>query len=216
MELEKALSQLFQKKIKSNGSSRTDSGVHAEGQVVNFQVKSNLPLIKIQLGLNHYLPVDVSVIHIAEAPKSFHAQYSAKWKLYEYCVYHSRYRSPLKRERTYQFPHPLNISKMRQAAKKLCGRHDFRAFESSGGRRISAVRTIRRFQILKKGNVIFFLVEANGFLYKMVRSLVGTVVQVGCGRRKLDDLKVLLETKNRNLAGNTLPPQALTLKKITF
>jgi len=215
-ELEAALQKLFRKKIKSYASGRTDSGVHAEGQVVHVQTPSQFPLEKIQFGLNHFLPKDVSVIDLSEVSSSFHAQYSAKWKLYEYRVLHSRHRSPLEHDRACQFPYPLNLAKMKQGAHLLEGRHDFRAFESSGGRRKSAVRTIRRFEIKKKGKMISFLVEADGFLYKMVRSLVGTLLQLGSGKIELPVLKKILSSKDRSLIGPTAPAHGLTLKQVRY
>ena len=215
-ELEKAFQKLFQKKIKSCAAGRTDSGVHAEGQVVHFRTSSRFPIEKIQYGLNHYLPKDVSIVEIAVAPSSFHAQYSAKWKLYEYRVLHSKHRSPLEYSKACQFPRPLNVKKMRQAAALLKGKHDFRAFESSGGRRKSAVRTIRKFEINRKGKIISFLVEADGFLYKMVRSLVGTLLQIGAGKIKLVQIKQILSSKDRNLIGPTAPSHGLILKRISY
>ncbi len=215
-ELEQALKKLFRKRIISFASGRTDSGVHAEGQVVHFQTSSKFPLEKIQYGLNHFLPKDISVIEISEAPLSFHAQYSAKWKLYEYRILHSKHRSPLEYERACQFPYPLNLKKMKRAARLLRGRHDFRAFESSGGRRKSAVRTIRKFEIQKKGKIISFLVEADGFLYKMVRSLVGTLLEIGSGKMEPSTLREILRSRNRSLIGPTAPSHGLCLKKVTF
>ncbi len=214
-ELEKALRQLFQKKIISYGSGRTDSGVHAEGQVVHFETSSDFPLQNIHYGLNHYLPRDVSVIDVVEVPASFHAQYSAKWKLYEYRIFHSKHRSPLEL-RACQFPHPLNLNKMKQAARLLTGRHDFRPFESSGGRRKTGIRTIRKFKIKKTGRIISFFVEADGFLYKMVRSLVGTLLEVGSGKMELATVKKILKSKDRNLIGATAPAHGLILKRVSY
>jgi len=215
-ELESALKKLFQKKIKVAASSRTDSGVHAEGQVVNFHAQSKLELSKIQLALNHYLPEDLAVTEIKEVPSSFHSQYSAKWKTYEYQVFNSRHRSPLKRFCSFYFPYSLNLRKIKQGARFLSGKHDFRVFESSGGRRKSAVRTIRKFEVRREGNVVYFTVEANGFLYKMVRSMVGTILQLGSGKLELANFKEILKLKKRNFVGPTAPPQGLTLKSVTY
>ena len=214
-ELEKALKKIFQKKIISYAASRTDSGVHAEGQVVHFETSAQLPPGKIQQALNHYLPKDLSVVEISEVPLSFHAQYSTKWKRYEYRVLHSRHRSPIE-NRAYQFFHPLNLNQMKQAVRLLRGRHDFRAFESSGGRRKNAIRTIRTFRIQKKGKIISFLVEADGFLYKMVRSLVGTLLEVGTGKIELSTVRKILRTKDRNLIGPTAPSHGLVLKRVSY
>ncbi len=213
-ELESALQKLFQKKIKIIASGRTDSGVHAETQVVNFRTNSKIPLFKIGQALNYYLPPDLAVIDAKEVPNSFHSQFSAKWKQYEYRVLNSKVRSPLGRFYTFHFPHPLNLAKMKRAARMLFGTHDFRAFESSGGRRKSAVRTIQKFQIQKRGDIIYFTVEANGFLYKMVRSMVGTLLEVGRSRLSFSDFKKILSLKNRDLVGFTVPPHGLTLKQV--
>lgn len=215
-EFETALKKLFHQKINLIASGRTDSGTHAEGQIANFHVNSGLDLSKIQLGLNHYLPRDIAVVEIREAPKSFHAQHSAKRKVYEYRIFNSPVRSPLARSRSFFFPYPLNLLRMKRAARLLCGKHDFRTFEASGGRRKSAVRTIRRFEVKKEGKIICFTVEANGFLYKMVRSMVGTLLQVGSGKVSLAHFKEILAKKDRNLVGPTAPSQGLTLKQVTY
>lgn len=213
-ELESALKKLFQKKIKVIASGRTDSGVHAEGQVVNFHISSHLPLPKIQQGLNHYLPVDLAVVGIWEVASKFHSQYSAKWKTYEYRILNSKARSPLERFRAVQVPYSLDLTQMKQAARLLRGKHNFRAFESSGGRRKSAVRTIRKFQIQKQGKLISFTVEGNGFLYKMVRSMVGTLLEVGRGRLSLSGFKQILASQVRHLVGPTVPSRGLILKQV--
>src|SRR3990167_7152656 len=153
-DLEHALRKLFRSKIKVIGAGRTDSGAHAEAQVVNFRTVSNLPLFKIQLGLNSYLPEDLAVTQIEEASASFHAQFDAKWKIYQYSVFHSRVRPVLDRKRVFHWHGPLRLSEMKKAAQLFLGRHDFRTFEAAGGRRKSAVRTIRRFTVEKRGSHI--------------------------------------------------------------
>lgn len=215
-ELESALQKLFQKKLKVIASGRTDSGVHAEAQVVNFHVRSNLAITKIQQGLNHYLPADVAVLKTEEVPSSFHAQYSARRKVYEYRVSNSKIRSPLERFRTYQVPDRLDLTGIKRAARLFLGTHNFRAFESSRGRRKSAVRTIRKFQIRKKGKMIYFTIESNGFLYKMVRSMVGTLLEIGRGRLQISDLKNLLISGGRSRVGPTCPAKGLTLKAVIY
>lgn len=215
-ELESALRKLFGKKIKAIASGRTDSGVHAEAQVVHFKTESKLALNQILRGINHYLPEDLAVTGIQTVPNSFHAQRSAKWKIYEYRILNSRIRSPLKRKRVFFVPYSLSVSKMRQAANLLRGTHDFRAFETSGSRRKSAVRTIRKFEVRKTGNDIIITVEANGFLYNMVRSLAGTLIEVGRGRMSISDLKAALASKDRSRTGFTAPAHGLTLKRVTY
>lgn len=215
-ELESVLRKLFHEKIKIIAAGRTDSGVHAEAQVVNFHVDSKLDLAKIQFGLNHYLPEDISVIRIEKVSSSFNSQNSAKRKRYEYRVYNSRHRSPLERTRSFFFPHPLDLSKMKRAARLLSGRRDFQIFESSTGRRKTSIRTIYRFEIEKKGNVICFTAEADGFLYKMVRSMVGTLLSVGSGKISLAGFKKLMTLGQRHQVGPTAPPHGLILKKVIY
>lgn len=215
-ELEEALKKLFQRKITVTGSSRTDSGVHAEAQIVNFHVHSRLPVEKIKLGINHYLPEDVSVLAAEEVKHSFHAQRSAKWKCYQYLIWNARVRSPLRRRNFYFYPHTLDVSLMRQSTKVFLGRHDFRAFESSGSRRKSALRNIRKLSIQKTGDEICFTIEANGFLYKMVRSIIGALIAAGSGKLDQAGLKKVLEGKIRMHSISVVPGNGLILKKIIF
>ena len=193
-----------------------DSGVHAEGQVVNFRVHSTLPLYNIQRALNRYLPEDISVLHVETVPSSFHAQRSAKWKTYEYRVLNSEARSALQRFQSYRYPYPVSVVKMRQAARLFIGHRDFRVFEASGGRRKTSVRTIRQFRIEKQGDLIRFTVESNGFLYKMVRRMVGTLLEIGAGRLRVRDVKQAITTQNRKLIGPTAPPHGLCLKRVVY
>ena len=215
-EFERALAKLFQNKVRLVASGRTDSGVHAEAQVVNFRIHSKIPPPKIQLALNHYLPEDLAVTAVEKVRSDFHSRYSPRAKVYEYQVFHSKSRSPLNRFRTYHVPYPLNLAKMRLGARLLSGRHNFRAFESSGGRRLNSIRTIQRFQIQKKGKIVSFTIRSNGFLYKMARSVVGTLLEVGSGRLKLSGLKQILATKDRSLVGPTVPARGLTLKRVMY
>ena len=215
-ELETACRKLFQKKVRVVGAGRTDSGVHAEGQVVHIRVRSKLPAAKIQGGLNHYLPKDISILNVGEAPASFHAQFSAKSKIYEYRILNSSVRSPLERNRSFQVRERLDVAKMKRAARMICGRHDFRAFEASGGRRRRSVRTIKTCKVEKKGKLILITVESGGFLYKMVRSIAGTLIAIGTGRLALADLKAILGHQNRGLVGPTVPPQGLVLKRVVY
>lgn len=215
-ELESALEKLFQKRVRVIAAGRTDSGVHAAGQVVHFHIDSKLPLWNIQSALNHYLPEDISVVGVQTVPRTFHAQRSAKWKTYEYRVLNSQVRSPLQRFQSYWYPHRLNLTKMKRAARVLVGARDFWVFESSGGRRKTSIRTIRKFKIEKDGNLIRFVVESNGFLYKMVRSMVGTLLEVGGGRLPVTDLQKAIASKNRKLIGPTVPPHGLCLKRVVY
>ena len=217
--LEKALSSFFNHKMKiSAASGRTDTGVHAEGQVVNFKTTSPHGIRQIQKGLNAYLPPPVVIKEVEEVPLDFHARYSARSKVYEYRVWNHPYRSPLLAERVFHVPQALNILAIRTAAKFFLGKHDFRSFTSvpaiKKGR--SCVRTIKQFRISKQGYLILFHVEADGFLYHMIRNMVGTLLEVGKGKRKPEVIQTILKAKDRRLAGMTAPALGLTLLRVAY
>jgi tRNA pseudouridine38-40 synthase len=220
--LEKALSSFFNRKMKiSAASGRTDTGVHAEGQVVNFKTSSGRELWQIQKGLNALLPPPVVVKSVEEVPDDFHARYSAKSKAYEYRIWNSSSRSPLLAGRTYHVPQPLDLVAMRKAAKYLTGRHDFRSFTSEaqvakGRKGVSFVRTVTEFRIRKQGSLIAIHIEADGFLYHMVRNIVGTLIEVGRGKRKPADIVTILKAKVRRMSGMTAPSEGLTLIRVTY
>ncbi len=215
-ELENAFRKLFGKRVQiSSAAGRTDARVHAVHQVVNFKVNSKIPLKNVHRALNAYLPEDLAVREICEVSKKFHARFQAKSKTYEYIVWNSKARSPLKRFHAYHFPHSLNLKKMRQAAKLMTGKHDFCSFQSKSEVKDS-VRTIRQFLIQKNGNEIRFVIKGNGFLYNMVRSAVGTILFVGTGKIALPDFKKILENKDRRHIGPTLPAHGLTLVQVQY
>lgn len=228
--LEKALSRLFNRPLKiSAAAGRTDSGVHARAQVVNFKIDSPLPLEKVQRGLNALLPREIAVKKIEAAAPDFHARYSAKWKTYEYLVFNSEIRSPLLKGQAFQFPYPLNLGTMRKAARKLVGHHDFKAFQAAGSNVKSSIRFVRRFTVSRvpssqpsplwgegrvRGKLIRFVIEADGFLYHMVRSIVGVLLEVGRGRLSVGDFSRLLKARRRFV--HTVPPQGLTLASVNY
>ncbi len=218
--LEKALSIFFRHKMKiAAASGRTDAGVHAEGQVVNFRTASAEPIAKIQRGLNALLPQSIVVSGIEEVPQDFHARYSIKSKIYEYRIWNHPYRSPLIAGRAFHVPFHLNISSMRRAAKLLTGKHDFRSFTSPSAIKkmnISFVRTVKRFLVKKQGYLILFHVEADGFLYHMIRNMVGTLLEVGRGKRTPGSIAEVLKAKDRRFAGMAVPSEGLTLIEVTY
>lgn len=215
--LEEALSKLFNRPTKiAAAAGRTDSGVHAKAQVVNFRTNSTLPAKKIQSGLNALLPKDVVVKGTEEVSTDFHARYDAQWKTYEYLVFNSALRSPLLNGRSYQYPFALDLTQMKKAAHCLLGRHDFKAFQASGSSAKSSVRRIRRLTLSRKGNLIRFVIEADGFLYHMVRRIIGTFLEVGRGHLALLDFKKALEKCDRTLTGPTAPSCGLTLVSVCY
>ena len=217
--LEKALSSFFDRKMKIGAASgRTDTGVHAEGQVVHFKTASAHELWQIQKGLNALLPPSIVAKDIEEVPAAFHARYSVRSKVYEYRIWNHACRSPLIAGRAFHVPQKLNVAKMRQAAKVLVGKHDFRSFTSVTALKkgSSCVRTIKYFQIKRQGPLLRIRVEANGFLYHMIRNMVGTLLEVGRGKRQVKDIASILKAKDRRLAGMTAPAEGLTLIKVTY
>lgn len=217
--LEKALSGFFDRKMKiASASGRTDTGVHAEGQVVNLKTSSTHKLWQIQKGLNALLPPSIAVKEIEEVPADFHARYSVRSKVYEYRIWNHACRSPLVAGRVFHVPFKLNFAAMRKAAKAFIGKHDFRSFTSVSALKkgSSCVRRIKRFQIKRRGHLILLLVEADGFLYHMIRNMVGTLLEVGRGKRQPEEVVTILKAKDRRLAGMTAPSEGLTLIKVTY
>lgn len=214
--LERVLSRLCNQKIRVIGSGRTDSGVHAEGQVANFHTTSRIPCKQFLRALNGLLPEDISVREVTEVRPFFHARFGAKRKLYRYRVLVSAVPSALMRNFVHHVSVPLNLSLMRKGARLLQGRHDFRSFQAKADVTKTSVRKIWHLSIVKKGNLIDFLIEADGFLYNMVRNIVGTLLLVGAGKLSLDALDKILAARDRRKAGPTAPPEGLTLLKVFY
>ncbi|PIR24585.1 MAG: tRNA pseudouridine(38-40) synthase TruA [Deltaproteobacteria bacterium CG_4_10_14_0_2_um_filter_43_8] len=226
--VEKALSQLCKEKIKVAGSSRTDAGVHAFDQVATFKTKSTLPLQAFQKGLNTFLVPEVRVRKAEEMDASFHALRNAKGKIYSYYVLSGKTSSPIAKNHVYFFPYTLNFSAMKKAAKQLVGKHDFSSFRSSRSTAKTSVRTIHSFQVKvvkdslfmpkenTEGTLYCFTVKANGFLHNQVRTMVGTLLDVGREKIKPEDIKKIISAKKRSAAGKCLPGHALYLIKTLY
>jgi tRNA pseudouridine38-40 synthase len=197
------------------GSGRTDAGVHAAGQVAHIKTETAIPAGDLVHAINTKLPDDIAVLHAADVPPDFHARYAARAKTYRYSILNRPVRSPLARNRTHLVRHTLDVSAMRAAARHLVGRHDFTSFQSKPDG-TSAVRTISRLEIQDRAPRIDIEVTANGFLYHMVRTLAGTLIEVGRGRRAPDDIPGLIEARDRSRAGPTAPPQGLCLLDVTY
>lgn len=214
--LEEALSKLLQEKISLTGSGRTDAGVHALAQKAHFDTESRIPMEKIPLAVNTMLPEDIKVIGIEERSPDFHAQYHAKRKTYLYKCYVSRIASPIRQHTHAQIIPPLDFEKMQQCAATLVGTHDFKAYCASGSIVKSTVRTLYRLDLAQQGDEITIEAEGNGFLYNMVRILVGTLVYVGKGKLTLDDIRQSLISGDRKKAGKTFPSGGLYLKEVIY
>jgi len=215
--IEQALAQITGETVRLIASGRTDAGVHAGGQVANFQTNSTAPLRAFVRGLNSLLPFDIAVLKAEEVPLEFHARYDARWKTYEYHILNRLVRSPLQHLYTWWIPEPLDVAALEAAARALPGDHDFSTFRAAGGRPGHAGRRVREavWQSEPEG-LLKFSISANGFLRGMVRSLVGTMAEVGRKKYPPDYLREALEKQDRSLAGPTAPPQGLFLVNVEY
>jgi len=214
--IERVLSKILREKIKLIASGRTDAGVHARAQVANFKTSSQLPIDKIQKALNGLLPDDIS-IHKAEiAPADFHSRFDAKSKTYRYTILNRRYPSALYRDTVYFCQYPLNVSLMRKESRVLLGRHNFKSFRLTDKRERNPVRTIKKISVRKTAGSIEIDIEANGFLYNMVRSIIGTLIEIGRGKFPPGSMRRILLSKNRKFAGPTAPAKGLCLLKVSY
>jgi tRNA pseudouridine38-40 synthase len=216
-ELEAALSRIFKKRVTICGSGRTDSGVHARGQVAHFRTETDMPPAEIRSALNYNLPRDIAICKVAAIRDTFHAQMDAKEKTYSYTVLNRSVASAIDRRTSCFFPRRLDLALMKKEARNLVGKRDFSSFANvDRSRTCDAVRTIRRLDIIKKGDYIVFRVTGDGFLYKMVRNIVGTLLEVGSGRFPSGSIKRMLKSRDRRKAGVAAPPQGLCLEKVRY
>jgi tRNA pseudouridine38-40 synthase len=214
--LEKALARILKEKTNLHGSSRTDSGVHALGLVAHFKTHSLLPDMTLKKAINYYLPPDVLVRSAKTVAPEFHARYLAKGKLYRYDIWNSPTRPLFEAPFVLWHPSPLDVGRMRRAARVLIGKHDFSAFKDQGDEKTTYVRTLRRFTIRKKGPLVRIEVIGDGFLRHMVRILVGTLLEVGRKKLSPEDVSAILRSKDRSQAGPTAKPHGLTLVKVFY
>lgn len=199
------------------GSGRTDAGVHALGQVINFRTDAKMPADKFVPALNSVLPRDIRVLCSEEVHPGFHSRYDARWKTYEYSIDTRPVPSVFTRNFTYHFNIPLDLEAMIAASEFLVGRHNFRSFASSGGNSKTFVRNVRRLDIIGSHDPILrILIEADGFLYNMIRIVVGTLLQVGLGKITADSLKDIRDAEDRRLSGPTAPAAGLCLIRVLY
>lgn len=214
--IETAIKKITGEEVKVTGSSRTDSGVHAEGFVANFFTNSKIPGEKFKYAINSRLPSDIIVLSSEEAEENFHARYSSKGKTYYYKILNRELNSPHLRLYSYHYKEELDIFKMKEGAKFIVGKHDFSAFKSTGTTVKNTVRTIYSLNIEKRDEEIIITVTGDGFLYNMVRIIVGTLIEVGRGKIEPIKVKDIIESKDRKKAGPSVPPQGLFLKEVYY
>jgi tRNA pseudouridine38-40 synthase len=218
--VEGALAKLFPSHPRVHSSSRTDTGVHALGMVAHFEVspaECRMPARKLALALNAWLPEDIRVLAAARARRDFHARFQATGKQYRYFIWNHAALNPLIRRTAWHVPRPLNVRAMRRAAPSFVGRHDFQSFAANPGyAKESTVRTLTRCELKQRGWLLTFVIEGDGFLYKMCRGIVGTLVQVGLGKFPAEAVRRMLEKKDRRVAGMTAPAHGLVLWKVSY
>lgn len=215
--LEKAGETVLGSRFKVQGSGRTDAGVHAREQVASVSVTTRHSPLTLRSALNANLPADFRVLRVQEVPGKFHARFSAKGKEYRYQIDAGKVADPFLRAYAWHHPRRLSVGAMRRAARLLKGRHDFSALSANPMREIETpVRTVSRLTITRKGNVLTIAVRANGFLYKMVRSIVGALVKVGEGRLTVEQLRAVLASKKRTALIETAPAKGLFLWKVYY
>lgn len=214
--LNKALHKLTGENIQVIGASRTDSGVHALGNVAVFDSETTIPPERIAMALNQRLPEDIVIVKSEEVPLDFHPRYCECSKTYEYHIINTRIPIPTKRLTNYFVSYQLDFDKMRQAASYLVGEHDFISFCNVRTDVENTVRTIHALDIIQNGEEITIRITGNGFLYNMVRIIVGTLIRVGRGFYEPEKVKEILEAKDRKAAGVTAPAHGLMLVKIDY
>ena len=214
--IDKALSEWLGEEIHTIGASRTDAGVHARGNVAVFDTESLIPADQFAFGLNARLPEDISIQESFEVPAEFHPRFTETIKTYEYKILNRKFPDPTRRNDSLFYYGKLNVDAMNEAASYLVGPHDFKSFCNVHTHVEDTVRTIYRLEVIREENVITFRVRGNGFLYNMVRILAGTLIGVGRGLIDPEEIPAMLEAKDRQAAGMTVPPQGLTLVKIDY
>lgn len=218
--IEAALAKLFSSKPRVHSSSRTDTGVHALGMVVHLEVpraEFKMSVRKLALALNAWLPEDIRIVSAARAPAKFHARFKATGKQYRYFVWNHPAMNPLIRHTAWHVPRPLKLKAVRAAASLFVGRHDFKSFAANRNYEMDfTVRKLTCCEVRKSGALLTFIIQGEGFLYKMCRGIVGTLVQVGLGKFPARQVKHMLARRDRRVAGMTAPAHGLVLWKVFY
>lgn len=214
--IEKAIEKIIKEEVSITGSSRTDSGVHAKGMIANFMTESRVPPERFREAINTKLPDDIAIIKSEEVPLEFHSRYNSKGKTYCYTLINRREKVALLKNYVYHVVEPLDVKRMEETCKYFIGKHDFSAFKTNGSSVKTTVRTISDLHIEKDNEFIKIFVTADGFLYNMVRIIVGTLVEVGLGKKKPEEVLSAINTGNREESGHCAPPNGLVLEKVYY
>lgn len=214
--IETALKKILQETVSIIGAGRTDRGVHAEGQVAHFLTPSKMPLPILKKGLNALLPPDIRILSIEPTDSSFHARFSAKAKIYQYRICTLPTQPPFQRRFVYHFPHPLDLNLIKEASYSFLGTKNFKAFANTLPPNRNPIKTLSMIQFVEEPYGFSLTFKGDGFLYKMVRNIVGTLLDVGQGKISPKEMPLILESEDRRNAGKTAPPHGLTLITIDY
>mgnify|MGYP001259425869 CR=1 FL=1 len=216
-EIERALAKLAKEPIRIIGAGRTDAGVHAEGQVISFKSDAlTVPVERLPIAINSLLPFSIRVLDANYAPPEFHARYSAVQKTYRYQIFHGPVADVFLRRFSHWIREPLDWELMTEAAQLLVGRHDFQGYAASGSSVKTTVRTLYAIEVDAAPRIKTIRFTADGFLYNMVRNIVGTLIEVGQRKRTVESVLEVLASRNRALAGPTAPPVGLLLERVDY
>lgn len=214
--IEKLVSNLLSEKIELTASGRTDAGVHALAQIASFVHHSTFPTARLCYVLNYHLPDDIQILSAEDVEADFHPRYSARGKIYQYKIDNAPAKDPLKSYLVWHVPEPLDLDRMRDAAARWIGEHDFATFRSQGSSAKTTIRRIDAIEIHREGTLVTLTFRGNGFLYNMVRIMTAVLVLIGKGRLEPSDAERLLAAKERTMAPWTAPPQGLYLTEVIY
>ena len=215
-EIENAIKEITGEEVELNASGRTDSGVHSLGQVANFKTDSNIEIEKIPYAINSKLKKSIVIKKAEEVDENFHARYSCKGKKYRYIINNSSQGTAIYRDLEYHIPQKLDIEEMKKAIKYFEGEHDFKGFRASGTSSKNSVREIYKAEIKQEEDRVIIELTGNGFMYNMVRIIAGTLVDVGLGKIKEEEIPEIINSKDRKKAGKTLPAHGLYLVEVYY
>ena len=214
--IQDALAKITKAEVQIIGAGRTDTGVHAAGQVANFHTYSQVPLIAFQKGLNANLPRDIVIIDAEEVSPDFHARFSAVSRIYRYTILNRAYPSALLRNSTYFFPNEIDVQGADTACKSLVGKRDFSSFQRTGSERINPICEIYTCRCWQEQDLVYFGIEADAFLRGMVRAIVGTILKLHDREDGVNRLREILDARDRSTVGASLPPHGLSLLSIKY
>jgi tRNA pseudouridine38-40 synthase len=215
-EIERAIGEITGEETQITGSSRTDAGVHAKGYVANFYTNSKIVIEKFTGAINSKLPLDIVILHSLDVAEEFHSRYNSIGKRYSYAILNRHESVAVGRNYLYHHKWILDTKAMKEAAEYFIGTHDFSAFKNLGSSAKTSVRTITELHITKDGDLIKIYIAADGFLYNMVRIIVGSLIRVGEGKIKPNEIKDIIESKQRSKAGKSVPPGGLCLEEVFY